>query len=69
MSILIPLNISHGILFLRGRILINGHMRLVIILEDFLRDFGNACQNVLQKIENGQLKHKKITKEFIVTTE
>lgn len=44
-----------------------GNKRLILVSEDFYSDFEKACQEVIRKIEGGELGHEKLKKmQFLV---
>lgn len=44
-----------------------GLKRNVVILDDFFEDFKNACTIVKNKIQSGELNHKKIKADILIT--
>lgn len=47
---------------------IKNEFRVVLVFEDFLKDFNTACSLVIKMIDNDTIKNKSIHKEFILTS-
>ena len=52
-----------------SKVSFNGSERTIILLEDFFDDFKSACDTVIKRIDNGNLKHQKLVREFITIKE
>lgn len=41
--------------------------RLILVAEDLFEDFEAACREVIRRIDDGEITHKKIQDEFLIT--
>jgi hypothetical protein len=48
---------------------IKGSTKKVLFIENFYDDFEKACQIVISKIDNGDLKHPKVTSTYLPITQ
>jgi len=44
---------------------IRGNDRLILVSQEFFKDYENACNSIISKIENKELKHEKVYKEIL----
>jgi hypothetical protein len=46
---------------------IRGNQRLILVSQEFMHDFENACKNIIDQIDNRSITHNKVYKEFLST--